>query len=110
MRRRNGSCKVNDGVQCVGAGAAKTALLVASSCEEIPIRKRILATANSASTWPKSYATERAVGQHSGDHPMHTTNTSPIVSRRAALAGLGAGTLAVVLATTAGPLLAQEAN
>jgi hypothetical protein len=41
---------------------------------------------------------------------MTTSNSSQSVSRRTALAGLGAGSLGVVLATAARPALAQDAT
>ena len=66
--------------------------------------------ANNSSTRPKSTATERRVGQHEGDHhPMSSTSTTPVVSRRTALAGLSASGLGLALAATIHHASAQDA-
>jgi hypothetical protein len=78
--------------------------------DALPMRRRSLAMSGSSSTQPKSTATERTVGQHEGDHhPMSTSSTAPVVSRRTALAGLGAGALGLALARS-GFTLAQDAT
>ena len=66
---------------------------------------------NSSSNRTKSTATERKVGQHEGDnHLMRSSSTAPVVTRRAALAGLGAGGLGLALAATGRPAAAQDAE
>ena len=52
----------------------------------------------------------RAAGctTHEEEAPMTTSRTDAPISRRSALAGLGAGGLALALATTARPAAAQE--
>ena len=109
MRRRNGSCKVKDGVQCVGAGAAKTALLVASSCEEIPIQKD-----------PRNGRPVRQLGPSRTQRSGRWVNTQEIIpcvrptrlpSSRAVPPSPASAPVALglALATTARPAAAQEA-
>ena len=73
----------------------------------VPIRKGSLAMSDSSSTRPNSTATERTVGQHEGaHHPMRSSSTAPVVSRRTAL---GLVALAALLAL-AGPVRHADAG
>src|SRR4051794_1087008 len=51
------------------------------------------------------------MGEHEGEHhTMCKISMAPVISRRSALAGMGVGALGIALATTAGPVSAQEAT